>query len=257
MQSSNRDDAILKVIRPTNTPVPTKTATPRPAPTKTATPRPAGCTGRAIPTSASPTADLDCPDIGRKNFRVRQPDPHGFDRDRDGIGCKKLRSAPNLRKVPGAWVISPASAEIISGSRRTRCYRGTHVCSGPHRRPLRSACSVDGPGRGPDGAGGDSAIGRAGHDRQRDRCDTVKVRLADGSVEPLRLIGIDTPETVDPNRPDGCFGEEASNRLKKLLPKGRQVWLEPDRRVIAIGSIGCCAMSGSRRTTARPILSTR
>lgn len=35
-----------------------------------------------------PPPDLDCPDIGRRNFTVRAPDPHGFDRDRDGIGCE-------------------------------------------------------------------------------------------------------------------------------------------------------------------------
>jgi hypothetical protein len=32
--------------------------------------------------------DLDCKDIKRKNFTVRQPDPHQFDRDKDGIGCE-------------------------------------------------------------------------------------------------------------------------------------------------------------------------
>lgn len=33
--------------------------------------------------------DLDCRDVhGRKPFRVRQPDPHAFDRDRDGWGCE-------------------------------------------------------------------------------------------------------------------------------------------------------------------------
>lgn len=33
--------------------------------------------------------DLDCGDIPYKNFRVLSPDPHGFDRDNDGIGCEK------------------------------------------------------------------------------------------------------------------------------------------------------------------------
>ena len=37
----------------------------------------------------SPPPDLDCPDIrGKKPFRVRPPDPHGFDRDRDGWACE-------------------------------------------------------------------------------------------------------------------------------------------------------------------------
>lgn len=32
--------------------------------------------------------DLDCKDIPNKNFEVLQPDPHGFDADKDGIGCE-------------------------------------------------------------------------------------------------------------------------------------------------------------------------
>ncbi|HEX2039789.1 MAG TPA: hypothetical protein VHF47_08675 [Acidimicrobiales bacterium] len=36
----------------------------------------------------SPPPDLDCPEVQYKNFRVVGSDPHGFDRDRDGIGCE-------------------------------------------------------------------------------------------------------------------------------------------------------------------------
>jgi len=32
--------------------------------------------------------DLNCGDIGYSNFRVIGDDPHGFDRDNDGIGCE-------------------------------------------------------------------------------------------------------------------------------------------------------------------------
>ena len=32
--------------------------------------------------------DLDCGEIGFSNFRVIDNDPHGFDRDNDGIGCE-------------------------------------------------------------------------------------------------------------------------------------------------------------------------
>ncbi|MEM3081121.1 MAG: phospholipase D family protein [Nitrososphaerota archaeon] len=35
-----------------------------------------------------PPPDLDCSDIPYRNFRVLPPDPHNFDRDRDGIGCE-------------------------------------------------------------------------------------------------------------------------------------------------------------------------
>jgi micrococcal nuclease len=36
----------------------------------------------------SPPPDLNCPDIPNKNFKVIGSDPHGFDRDNDGIGCE-------------------------------------------------------------------------------------------------------------------------------------------------------------------------
>ena len=32
--------------------------------------------------------DLDCGEISQKNFKVLGSDPHGFDRDNDGIGCE-------------------------------------------------------------------------------------------------------------------------------------------------------------------------
>jgi len=35
-----------------------------------------------------PPPDLDCGDVNGKRFTVRQPDPHKFDQDGDGIGCE-------------------------------------------------------------------------------------------------------------------------------------------------------------------------
>jgi micrococcal nuclease len=40
--------------------------------------------------------------------------------------------------------------------------------------------------------------------------DTLEVRLDDGDVETVRLIGVDTPETVKPDTPVQCFGPQAS-----------------------------------------------
>jgi len=53
--------------------------------------------------------------------------------------------------------------------------------------------------------------------------DTIKIE----SGQKVRLIGIDTPETVDPNRPVGCYGQEASNFTKSRL-EGKSVELEKD-----------------------------
>jgi len=56
--------------------------------------------------------------------------------------------------------------------------------------------------------------------------DTIHVELG-GKDYRLRYIGIDTPETVDPRRPVGCFGAEASERNRQLV-EGRTVGLEKD-----------------------------
>jgi micrococcal nuclease len=44
----------------------------------------------------------------------------------------------------------------------------------------------------------------------------------------VRLIGIDTPETVKPNSPVECFGPEASTYAEFLLPAGTELRLERD-----------------------------
>jgi len=56
--------------------------------------------------------------------------------------------------------------------------------------------------------------------------DTIKIDK-NGTVITLRLIGMDTPETVDPRKPVQCFGKEASNKAKELL-SGKKVRIEMD-----------------------------
>ena len=46
--------------------------------------------------------------------------------------------------------------------------------------------------------------------------DTISVRTQ-GRSTPVRLIGVDTPETVAPDQPIGCYGEEASAYAHKVL----------------------------------------
>ena len=60
------------------------------------------------------------------------------------------------------------------------------------------------------------------------------VRVVDGDTllldrnERVRLIGVDTPETVDPRRPVERFGKEASDFTKRMA-EGKNVRLEYDQ----------------------------
>lgn len=58
--------------------------------------------------------------------------------------------------------------------------------------------------------------------------DTLEVQV-NGEEAPrkVRLLGVDTPETVDPRRPVQCYGKEASNYMKQLV-EGKTVFLVED-----------------------------
>ena len=56
--------------------------------------------------------------------------------------------------------------------------------------------------------------------------DTIHVD-ANGQRLKVRMIGLDTPETVDPRKPVQCFGLEASAQAKTILG-GQSVYLETD-----------------------------
>ncbi len=56
--------------------------------------------------------------------------------------------------------------------------------------------------------------------------DTVSVDM-NGKTESIRMIGVDTPESVKPNSPVQCYGREASDFTKKNL-NNMTVRLEAD-----------------------------
>ena len=57
--------------------------------------------------------------------------------------------------------------------------------------------------------------------------DTIDVSIG-GRHERVRLIGVDTPETVMVDRPVECFGPEATAYTTSLLPVGTVIRLERD-----------------------------
>ncbi len=57
--------------------------------------------------------------------------------------------------------------------------------------------------------------------------DTIVVKR-NGEEYRVRMIGIDTPETVHPSKPVECFGFEATEKLKSLIEE-KNVTLKPDK----------------------------
>jgi len=57
--------------------------------------------------------------------------------------------------------------------------------------------------------------------------DTIAVNM-NGSVETIRFIGVDTPETHKPNTPVQCYGPEAAAYTKQQISKFGKVRLQAD-----------------------------
>lgn len=56
--------------------------------------------------------------------------------------------------------------------------------------------------------------------------DTIKIKLDNNKEETIRLLLVDTPESVHPTKPVQPFAIEASDFVKKLLPVGKDVEVE-------------------------------
>jgi micrococcal nuclease len=89
-----------------------------------------------------------------------------------------------------------------------------------------SAAASSSTAGGPAGAGNTAGAGNAAVERVVDG-DTI-VATIEGRSERVRLIGVDTPESVKPNTPVQCFGKEASEHTTELLPKGTPIRLVRD-----------------------------
>ena len=60
--------------------------------------------------------------------------------------------------------------------------------------------------------------------------DGDTIGITGGCADKIRLLYIDTPETVKPNTPVQCYGPEASDYLKSKLSVGSKVYLQSDKQ---------------------------
>jgi micrococcal nuclease len=78
--------------------------------------------------------------------------------------------------------------------------------------------------------------------------DTLRIEEADGDPEYVRLIGIDSPESVKPDTPPECGAEAASRSMERLAPEGAEVTLRYDgERQDGYGRILAHAYVGGRQ----------
>ena len=82
--------------------------------------------------------------------------------------------------------------------------------------------------------------------------DTIGVRI-DGVVQRVRLLGIDAPETKDPDAPVACYGPEAAARAHVLMPRGAPMTIVTDPTQDRIDRFGRLLAYAFRTGQPRPI----
>jgi len=112
---------------------------------------------------------------------------------------------PLARGAPRALVVALLGAVLLGAALLSACSARTAPSAAPDMEAVAAVAVVE---RVVDG-------------------DTV-ILVIDEQTESVRLIGIDTPESVSRNVPDQCFGAEASAALSQLLPAGSEVHISRD-----------------------------
>ncbi|MCC6563897.1 thermonuclease family protein [Candidatus Uhrbacteria bacterium] len=67
--------------------------------------------------------------------------------------------------------------------------------------------------------------------------DTLEATLDDGAEVKIRMLGVNTPESVDPRRPVECFGKEASKHTAELVA-GKRALLQADPQADEVDRYG-------------------
>lgn len=145
------------------------------------------------------SSDRDCSDFpnqaSAQSFFLASggpsSDPHGLDADNDGVACESNPCPCNYSTSP----TSPAPAATTTTTTSTTTAPTTTTTTATAVPPPELVVDrvIDG--------------------------DTIDLS-SDGTVVTVRLIGIDTPETVSPGDPVECGGPQATRSLKQVAKPG-------------------------------------
>ena len=134
--------------------------------------------------------------------------------------------------VVGIWLQVPLGEASPGVQRATSSGSPTAFVQPARSRDDREAVVPEHPAGIPPGV-------ERGHVTDHVDGDTLRIMAAGpahwlrlGEETTVRLLEIDTPESVDPNSPEQCYSAHASNALREMLPLGGQVWVQADEELL-------------------------
>ena len=138
--------------------------------------------------------------------------------------CGDLAGTPGLRATPGAF---GGSAPVASAVATSPALGGAATRS-PARLPAVPTPTRPAAATSPSpGVAVSPAPGVAARVARVVDGDTLKVTVS-GRTDTVRVIGLDTPESVKPGTPVECYALQASAKAKLLLPVGSAIRLQAD-----------------------------
>ncbi len=188
------------------------------------------CDPNYLPCIPPPPPDLDCGDL-RIGVRVIGDDPHGLDRDGDGVGCESYGKAPPAPKSTSTTVAKPQVGDrfcdgelaTIVGTAKSDVLRGTNgadvivALGGNDKIIAKGGDDVICAGPGNDvvgaGAGNDRVFGEAGKDKLKGQNGDD---VLSGGVGNDKLIGGRGNDSLNGGRNrDVCKGQAGRDTARK------------------------------------------
>jgi micrococcal nuclease len=149
--------------------------------------------------------------------------------------CGDLAGTPGLRATPGAF---GGSAPVASAAAKSPALGGAPTRS-PARPPATPTPPRPAAATSPSpGVAVSPAPGVAARVARVVDGDTLKVTIS-GRTDTVRVIGLDTPESVKPGTPVECYALQASAEAKLLLPVGSAIRLQADPTQATRDRYGC------------------
>src|SRR5699024_4134059 len=146
-------------------------------------------------------------------------------------GCGTDAAWGGVQRPATTTSVAPMGTESAATTSRVSRRSSTGQADPAEEQTAEQETGGDAPGGVPERAQPATVARIVDGDTLELSADRAGPALSTTSQIDVRLLEIDTPETVDPNEPEQCYGQQAAAQLKQLAPPGSTVWVQRDEEL--------------------------